>query len=46
MKGPTENLLSYSIMTDKHMYYYLQSPQKVSQLLSTGLYSLKDNLLI
>jgi hypothetical protein len=30
----------YSILADPHMYYFLQSPQKVSQLLATGLFTL------
>jgi hypothetical protein len=46
MKGTQENKLKYSIMTDPHMYYYLQSPHKVADLLKSGLYSIKGNTLI
>lgn len=34
------NSQKYSILTDPHMYYYLQSPQKVKELLKSNLFVL------
>jgi hypothetical protein len=36
----------YSIMTDSHMYYFLQSGPKVKELLATGLYKLEGETLL
>lgn len=40
MKGNKDRPLQYSILTDPHMYYYLQSPLKVQELLNSQLYAL------
>ena len=40
------NTAEYSILTDPHMYYYLQSPQKVKELLKTNLFVLQQDLLV
>lgn len=46
MKGPPPQVIRYSILTDPHMYYFLQTPKKVNELLRSGLFQIKDNLLV
>jgi hypothetical protein len=46
MKGYRSDGLKYSILNDPHMYYYLQSPQKVKELLQTGLYRVDGRMLV
>lgn len=46
MKGSKAHSLQYSILTDPHMYYYLQSPPKVKELLKSCLFRLEGNHLV
>jgi len=46
MNTKEQHLPPYSILTDPHMYYFLQSPHKLKQLLVTQLYQLKGNTLV
>ena len=46
MKKNQQVLPSYSIVKDPHMYYFLQSPQKIKDLLRTGLYKLDQDRLV
>ena len=46
MKKNQPVLPSYSIVSDPHMYYFLQSPQKIKDLLRTGLYKLDQDRLV
>ena len=46
MNHKESKLVNYSIVDDPHMYYYLQSPHKVKDLLKTGLYQLEGNKLV
>ena len=36
----------YCILKDPHLIYHLQSPVKISHLLSSGLYELEENKII
>ena len=46
MSKKENNLLSYSMIDDPHMYYFLQSPQKVRDLLKTKLFLIQDGHLV
>ncbi len=46
MKNRQQEILNYSILSDPHMYYYLQSAQKVKELLKTNLYRLEAGRLV
>jgi len=46
MKGPPSNKISYSILTDPHMVYYLRTPQRVNDLLKSDLFYLQNNHII
>lgn len=37
---------TYSYLTDPHLFYHLESPVKISQLLQSGLYELDANSLV
>ena len=41
-----KNKTGYSYLKDPHLFYHLESPVKIQQLLSTGLYELDGNRLI
>ena len=46
MSKPTDKRLKYSIVEDPHMYYYLQSPQKIKDLVRSGLFKVQGSKLI
>jgi len=37
---------TYNYLTDPHLFYHLESPVKISQLLQSGLYELDANNLV
>jgi hypothetical protein len=46
MKNFQSSKKEYKIINDPHMYYFIQSPKKIIQLLKTGLYRLSGCKLI
>lgn len=46
MMTPRTHLQEYSSLEDPHMFYFLQSPQKIKQLLKTPHYTLRNDRLI